>query len=118
MKLFSKQESVMFSNPRLSLDLFFGKKKIKTVLETKISTTFFPTCKTSIFLVVESQGLYYEELRKIEPSDHCQSEIKGRAIGRKAIFKASDFEIPKPLKPLKFVLLKAILGASIPITGN
>ena len=69
MKLFSKQESVVFLNPILTFDLFFWKKKDFTWNEN------FPTCKTSVFQVLESQGLDYEELRKIEPSDHWKREI-------------------------------------------
>jgi len=74
MKLFSKQECVMFLNP-----ILFLKKQIKTLLLK--NHQFFLASKTSIFLVLE-------ELRNLIPQIIVRVKLREREIGRKAIFQS------------------------------
>jgi len=68
MKLFSKQESVLFLNPNQSNPFprpFLLKKKTpRRNLKQKFSQFYFPPCKISIFRGIESQELAYEEWEK------------------------------------------------------
>jgi len=55
----------------------------------------------------------------LSPQAIVRVKLRGRAIKRKAIFKASDFEILKPLKPLKPFFFESHFGrVSIPITAE
>jgi len=81
---------------------FSFEKKIKALLETKISPTFFPIRKTSIF-----QGLHHEELGKLSPQTIGRVKLRGRSIGRKSSFQSLgiwNFKAPKAF------FLNAILG--------
>jgi len=71
-------ESNTFSQP-------FVLKKQDQDMKQKFTQLFFPTCQTSIFLILKSQGLDYEEL---SPQTIVRVKLRGREIGRKAILQS------------------------------
>lgn len=92
---------------------YFKKSGLQTLKRNKIPLfflTFFFPYKTSVWRALEFQRLDSSDPRKIKASEYCASEIKGRKVGRKAIFQSPKLPNFKATKLRKSFFLKAVFG--------